>query len=353
MLAWALVLAQAAASGPSLDRLATAFVEGDVSARVELLRAGPYAVLPLRKACPAGLVRVDELLFEIKVEVAGEEGVRMARLLREKKSLELARTSLRDACFELRSENWPVICDPALTAVELEKPVSLLARGLPGWQVLDGICRETGLDYGFHYGRAVLAKPGRLWPEGPPPRPVPLAKDDEERAKKWIEQLHSDAPEDREQAFGNLLRMGSLAVPLLEKSMEGNDAETASRCRDLVARARRLSTDAIFRPPAAERQGLSGKDAEFRRLLQEKRQSFKVTEVRLLTCLKLLNGLSTVDVEAPGDLGEGVVTVNYCDEPLWTVLGVTCRAAGCDFIIRDRKVIVGRSGEIEKRLSEK
>src|SRR2546427_10929601 len=116
MLAWALVLAQAAAAGPSLDKLAETFAKGDEAARVELVRAGEYAIFPLRKARPAGPARVDELLFEIKTEIAGDEGAEAARFLRVKKTLELAQTSLREAYVDLRSDNdWPLIYDPACT----------------------------------------------------------------------------------------------------------------------------------------------------------------------------------------------------------------------------------------------
>ena len=158
------VLAQAAAQEPTLDDRIAAFIRGDAGARDAVMKAGPSAIAPLRKAREKAAGKIDTLIFEIKKAAAWPRNPEAATALQASLKMSMKNATV-DVVLQYMAEITSVMIvdltggkpDLKGTASSVETADSL------AWDILDGLCRTAGVDYGFFHGAVVIASPERLW----------------------------------------------------------------------------------------------------------------------------------------------------------------------------------------------
>jgi hypothetical protein len=336
----------------SLDDAAASFAKGDPSAREDILKAGVSSILPLRKVRAQSPERVDALIFEIKTR--GEELPAKALL----DALEAARSmELGQVCFEVAvddlSNGLPLVFDPALFRTHWGKNVTLNLKERPRREILESLCRQAGLDYGFFYGVVLIAEPGRLWPAPAlKPRVTPLSAEESERASTLIQRLGSDVYQEREEAQAALKKLGTGAIPLLEKGAQGEDLERRTRCTALVRALTEPPPQAVFHRPAAAQQKLAGPDEALRKRLFSEMVSFKVADIVLDGAMKLMLQPRQVPHQLSPSLLNARVTLDAQNQTAWTLLSLATHHCGYDFMIENGKVVVDTREEIQRRLGK-
>lgn len=346
-----------AAPALGLDDWIEAFVKGSDTERALILKTGAPAILPLRRARDRAPDRVDDLLFDLKRAVAAPEDALLAGKLGPGMTVDLTdrfdpAAPIFGLFFDLFSRDLPLLLDPATLSTAPNKPVSPKSTVGPRRAVLDDVCRQAGLDYGFFFGRILVSEPERLWPAGPFPDPRPLTPDETGRVKDWIENLQSDRIADREAATDSLKRFGRPAVPLLRLGAGGKEAEPAARCRDLLVLLDPPPRQGLFGPPGADRQKLSGADADVRKTLLEKPMSVKISQMSLDNSFKLLFKQFGM-VHSCGPRAAAIlITIDAQDTSSWAIISVLTQAYGCDFMILDGKIHVDTREEIRLRLAQ-
>lgn len=349
MLPCLLLLFQAALPERPLEEAVEAFVKGEEKARAEILKAGACSILPLRKVRDRAPARTDALLYEIKKASAGFDVKTLVDALEARRSFDLGEVEFPAAYVEL-TENLPLLFDPALFRTHYERKVKIQMKDRPRREILEAMCRELGLDWGFFYDIVLMGPPERLWPSGPPPRTVPLTDAESRRAATWVEQLNDEQVDRREEALAALSKLGEGVIPLLEKAAQSRDAEGAGRARDLIARLRKPPPSGVFRSPAAERQKLAEADEAFRKSLRENMVSFKVADIVLVGALQLLLRPREIPFELAPSLNNIRVTVDLQNVSAWAVVSITCHAEGIDFVIENGKLIFDTKDALERRI---
>jgi len=343
------------ARGPLLD-LIRRFASGDDTARPEILKAGAPAILLLRESRAQAPARIDDLLFDLKKQIAGPEGAKAALALEEKRSLEIPR-GVEDpfwyAYDQLKAfQDLPLSHDPILLSRPLgDEGTSLDMVARSGREILDALCVKVGIDYGFFYGRILLSTPERLWPSvALPPAPA-LGKDEAERIRQWVEDLKNENPDVRTKAMERFKKLGRATLPILEVNAKRPETEIAARCRELIALFS-LSEQGMFGRPGAERQNLKGEDARFYKSLKDQSASFKCAAVPMEGFLRLYLGPRGIPFDIAPTIKQVQVVTDAQNESLWLGLTVVCQGKGVDFMIRDGKLYFDTKGEIEKRVRD-
>ncbi|HLF94503.1 MAG TPA: hypothetical protein VJB14_13655 [Planctomycetota bacterium] len=346
-----LLLAQTAAAERSLEEAVDAFAKGEHAARTELLNIGTGAILSLRKARGRAPERFDALLLEIKKQAAGGDGIaKILEALEARDTIEPEESDFWVAC-EYVAIGFPLIVDPLLLGSGFKKNVRLAMKDRPRREILESLCRQAELDWGFFYGVVLVAAPERLWPAGPPPRSAALKEEETKRAAAWIDRLGSDRVDEREEALAALRKIGPALIPLLEKRAADSEAETGARCRDLIGSLRRPPPSGVFHRPAAERQTLTAGEEKILKQLRQNPVSFKVGDLVLTGTFRLLLGPQGIRCSPAPALGAKRATVDIQNQSLWAVVCVCSHAYGFDFLILDGAVVIDTREEIERRLS--
>jgi hypothetical protein len=344
-----LLLSSVSAQG-TLEDSAAAFATGDQKTRDEILKAGAGAILPLRKVRDRAPDAVDALLYDLKSASAGFPTKALVEMLDRKRSVDLGQTTFFVALFEL-SPGLPLIVDPALFRPFDDRAVSVNLKDRPGREILETICRQAGLDFGFFYGAVLIAAPERLWPVSPSLRTLPLGAQEAEAAERLMEHLSSDRVEERDEAHAALKKLGWGVIPLLEKGAKRLDGEGRARCQGLIKELTAPPAPAVFRQPGAARQTLKGADSDLRRTLEDSMVSFKAASVNLDGAMRLLFQPRKIPVLlAPAARGP-LLTLEFQNQSSWAVLCVATQTCGFDFLIADGKLIIDEKEEIARRLS--
>lgn len=351
MLPLLLLLLQAAPPPRSLDEAVAAFAKGEAAARGEILKAGLASILALRKVRPQSPETVDALLYEIKTQADGVPAKELLAALEATRSMEVGEVAFEVAVDDL-SNGLPLVFDPALFRTHYGRLVTLNLKECSRRRILDSLCRQAGLDYGFFYGVVLIAEPGRLWPAAwTPPRAAPLSAEESDRAATLIQRLGSDEYQDREEAQSSLKKLGTAVIPLLEKGAEGEDAERRSRCSALVRALTEAPPQAAFHRPGASRQKLTGEDEELRKRLQSDMVSFKVADIALEGAMRLMLQPRQIPFQLSPALLRARVTLDVQNHSAWTLLAVATHHCGFDFMIQDGKVVIDSRDAIQRRLA--
>jgi hypothetical protein len=165
LIAFALLHATPIQEKPIEERI-EAFLKGDAAAREGLVKLGAFAIRPLQKARDKGPEKIDALVLELKKGAAYPKDSAGMDKLESKVETKMDKIALRDAVAQIQeATRLPLFCDK-FEAADLKSDELTLEPGTVR-EVLDQICRQTGLDYGFFHNQVVLAKPDRLWHSGP------------------------------------------------------------------------------------------------------------------------------------------------------------------------------------------
>jgi len=158
------VLAQAGAQEASIDARIAAFIRGDAGARDAVMKAGPSAIAPLRKAREKAPGKVDSLVFEIKKAAAWPRNPEAATAMQVS-----VKMSLQNATVDVALQYMAELGSVQFVNLTGGKPdlksvaCSIETADSFAWDILDGICRTAGVDYGFFHGVVVIATPEKLW----------------------------------------------------------------------------------------------------------------------------------------------------------------------------------------------
>ena len=328
-----------------------AFLKGEKAARAELVRQGPWAILPLQKARAKSPDKIDALVHELKKAAAypepkdfeGEyknEGVLSAGEERE-----LTFSSLNMFAEMGRCAFFVDTFDPArlkATKVTLEEIRSVM-------QAVREICKQTGLDYGYFHNHIVLALPERLWPSGPPPKVAALAGDDLKKAKALVERLNDKAEAKRDEAQRDLFKLGPGVIAFLESQLKRKESEIVDRCKAILARLRpRVGT---FGAPAFVRQDLGEPDGKVLRRLDRKLagHGWHVNVPLEKVASNFLKEYSlTIEL---GEHKDRTISIGLAGR-VEDFLSLTTQCLGLDFAIQGGNVVIDTPAAIEKRISE-
>ena len=349
-----LLQAPAAQETPIEDRIA-AFLKGDDAARKELLKLSAYAIRPLQKARDKGPEKIDALVFELKKVAADSRGAGAAESLgRQPWSLELTDATLDTAITALgplqklaglRFYVDPVEPpDPKASKITL-KP-STTAR-----EILDQICRQAGLDYGFFHNSIVIGRPDRLWPSGPPAKPPELRGEPLAQAKALVEKLNDDAIEARESAMAELLKLGPSVLPVLEANSKRKEAEIVARCSALIQQLQPRPRGA-YGPSGAERQKKTPDEEKALKQIQVMRMSLNFDKSTLEDMVSFLKEFSGIPIELRGDAGKQVYSIQARDQAMFDLLSLITQSRDLDFAIKDGKVVIDTREAIDKMIKE-
>ncbi|HXX93723.1 MAG TPA: hypothetical protein VEN81_08815, partial [Planctomycetota bacterium] len=189
-------------------------------AREEVAALGSRAIPLLLELRPRVLrpEALDALVFRIKVDSAGEKGRPFfEKLTKARITVDMQNappTAILDYFREMLGFN--LVLDPGL---DRELPeLSLTLADAPFRTVLETLTSRTGLDYDVRSGVLFLAEPKRLWATGPAPIPRPLTEAQTLRARELLAELGSDSPKARDQATGELRKLGPEVAPLLKEA---------------------------------------------------------------------------------------------------------------------------------------
>lgn len=347
------ILQAPAAQDPSIEDRIEAFLKGDEASRTVLLKLGAYAIRPLQKAREKDPKKIDALVYELKKAAAHPKGSSAAGALDAK------------ITFRMKDAEFPGMMNSLLEATglplffdQLEGPgvkpatVNLELENGPKRELLDQICRQTGLDYGFFHNMIVVSRPDRLWPAGPPPKAAELRGDDLARARKLVEKLGDDAIEARESATRDLLKFGPSVIPVLEANLGRKEAEIVTRCSSMIEKLRVIPRGA-FGPSGAERQKKTPDEEKALKQIQVMKMSLSFDKSTLEDMVSFLKEFSGIPIELQGDAGKQVYSIQARDQAMFDLLSLITQSRDLDFAIKDGKVVIDTREAIEKILSEK
>ena len=335
----------------SLDDAVAAFAKGDAAARQTVLKAGSSSILPLRKVRSQAAEKIDALIYEIKTLADGAPPQAILNALDAPRSMEVGEVAFEVAVDDL-SNGLPLLFDPALFQSHWGKNVVLNLKDRPRREILESLCRQLDLDFGFFYDVVLIAAPGRLWPAARPQRAVPLTREESTLAATLIERLASEKLQEREEAFNFLKKLGKGAIPLIEKGANHEDAERRARCVALVKELTDPPTPATFHRPAAAQQKLTGADEDLRARLAENRVSFKVQDIVLDGAMRLLLQPRDIPVQLAPGLKDVRLTLDLQNQTSWTVICLATHCCGFDFLIRDGRLVIDTREEIQHCLAK-
>jgi hypothetical protein len=338
MLPLLLVLLQAVPAQRTLEERLAAFAKGEDEVRADILKAGPCAIPPLLKLRDQAPERIDRLLYELKKSAAGFPTQPLADRLDQSRSIDSADIEFFSAIGELCTE-FPLILDPSLFQTHFGRKLSLVAKERPRREILESLCRQSDLDYGFFFGTVLIAAPVRLWPRALPLRDVPLSAEETERARTLVERLGVERVEDRDAAYAALMKLGKGAILLIEEGAKGSDREGRARCLDLLKRLKAPPLEGTFHVPAVARQKLSGADEELRKAL-DAQIGFKVQDIALDGAMRLLLQSQRIPFQLAPALKDVRLTLDVSNINSFAAVALATQSCGFDFLILDGKLVI-------------
>jgi hypothetical protein len=346
-----LLLLQALPAERTFEETVQAFARGEDGERAALLREGVGAIRPLAKVREASPSRIDALVYEIKASCAEDQARRAVGWLEEDRTC-----SFQDAdfwvAFESLAPELGLLADPRLRGVPVTARVTLRFQDRPGREILDSLCRQTGLDYGFFYGLVVVARPARLWPAGPRSRIQTLSQGQAESVQALIEKLSSDGLEERIEAQDELQHRGPEVLPILERNLARPEPELVGRCREVMERLRCQGTGGVFHEPAVGRQILGGDDLLLAQKLRSTRTSIQVKDLffedliwRFMAVLKI-----PFERSPAAQAHAGRVALEETNLDCWTALALVCHSEGFEFMIEEGALHIDTREAIDERV---
>ncbi|HEU4338671.1 MAG TPA: hypothetical protein VFS19_01270 [Planctomycetota bacterium] len=327
-----------------------AFLKGDAAARGELMKLGVFAIRPLQKARDKNPEKVDALVLELKKGTVYPASSKMYRELEDKVTIPESTVTLSDDPEELSVRLGdarsgipaPVLVQRFRRSDVKSMTATIRATDRPAREVLDQLCRQTGLDYAVYHNAVILGPPDRLWPAGPPAKPRPLTTEEETRLKGWIEKLKADDIAAREEATREILKFGVNALPVLEKLPNRPEA---------LIQALGRKPAPPFGPAFATGQALDPVDAATLKALENANYpTLRLVDVPLNSLLEIILGGKDIEFEMKSAAaGESVIA--SLDASLiggLDVLSLLTQMTGADFAISGGKVIVDTRERLER-----
>ena len=337
-----LALAQAPAAEKPVDELIAAFVIGDDKSRAELVRLGAFAIRPLQKSREKSPDKIDALVYELKKAAALPVPDRFDADFKGTRKgvgpldVQFIRTIGTDAI--------PLFLDPdsicKATSTRFEVSASSSRK------LVEQICRQTGLDYGYFHNHIVIGTSERLWPPGPPPPQRALTADEKARAQALTEKLCDESLEAREVATRELLALGPAILPIVKAARKNPDAEVRSRCESLIVRLEDRPRG-TFGPAGALRQRRTDTEEKSLKHLEVMKADVDFRDQSLTDCLAYLREFTGLQVEAKGDPGRQPLNVRIQCQRMLDCFSLIAQSRGMDFYLRDLKVIVDTREAVE------
>lgn len=345
-----LILAQGtpAPERPVEERI-EAFLKGDDGARAELVKLGAYAIRPLQAAREKGPEKIDGLVLQLKKVSAYPKDSAFPESLIGRGIITIRDQELDSIIPTLQSQGFPILWDQFDRAALKTSKVSF-EKVSKTRDILDQICRQTGLDYGFFHNAVVLGMPDRLWPSGPLTKPPPLKGDDLAKAKALVEKLGDDSIEVRESATKDLLAFGPSVIALLEVHLNRKEGELTARCAALIEKLAPRPRG-VFGPSGAERQKRTESEEKLLKNLQTMKVSLSFEKAPLSEVVGYVGAFSGIPIELRGDGGRPSVTIQCRNQNLIDLLCLITQARDLDFILRDQMLIIDTREGIEKQIS--
>lgn len=341
------LLQSAEPSKPAAD-LVRAFLDGDASARGELMRLGAAAILPLRKEREKAPEKIDPMILELKKGAGYPMAVPIPDQFIQNSGLVISlglngQTSLGQFTADFNERGVPFFSDRFDTR-RLKATKGMIHARSPQ-QLIDDLCVLTGLDYGYFHNFIVIGVPERLWLQriGDIPELTPGART---QARACIAKLADESMAARDEAMSELHSMGPAVLPLLEEGLKRKDA-TSFLC-DALIRQLRAPAGGAFGPSVCVRQKLSEEDDIVRKHLasSKPRLSFRETTFQAIAAdLAKFQGVECDIAEPHRAL---TVSVTIRGQSLLDLLSVATQCRDLDFAIRDRKVVIDTKVVLEK-----
>jgi len=347
-----LVFAQAAPTqGKPIEERIEAFLKGDDAARAELVKLGAYAIRPLQKARDRAPEEIETLVYELKVAVAHPKCAQVIANLESAKScgVHIESTDVRTISLMVEGVAGASFLDGIERKALSSDAVNLRHIRVPARLILDDLCRQTGLDYGFFHNTLVVGHPDRLWPSGPPMRLRELSAAEMARARALVEKLDDDAIETRESATVELIKLGPAIVPIVEPNLKRKEAEVVTRCSTVLEKLRTRLRGA-FGPAGAERQKKSPEEEKLLVKLRLMTITRDFRESNLADIAECLGEATGIGFEFLGDAGGQVVTIRARDKSLLDLLSLVTQSRDLDFVFRGSKVVIDTREAIDRLL---
>ena len=341
-----IALIQAPQDIPIEERI-EAFIKGDDDVRKYFQALGAYAIRPLLKARDRSPERIDALVLELKKAAAYPSGaVAVARF---DGVITIRDQELEAIVPTMQSIGLPIFLD-RFRPGDLKSTKVTFENVMVAQAALEQICRQTGLDYGFFHNAIVLGLPERLWPAGPPAKPLELRGEALTQAKSLVEKLNDDAIEAREAATRDLLTVGPSAIPLLEENLRRKESEIVARCSALIEKLRPSGRGA-FGPPGAHRQTKTPETGDILKKFQAVKVTLDFQDTSLDNVAGYLKEFTGIGFEVQGATGGKVITLKAKDQVLLDILSLMTQSREMDFMIQEGKVLIDTREAIQKSLN--
>lgn len=330
----------------TLEQTIDSFLKGDEAARAELVKQGAYAIRPLQKVRDQNPQRIQGLLREIKKRVAYPALDPALGTVRSSMTLSVnlgGRSDLSPLVQVLSRMEVPCFSD-RFEAARLANS-RIVVRNLGGIEIIEEICRQTGLDYAYFHGTVVIGMPERLWPV----RGAKAAELDDAgraKAKTLVEQLGNESIEVRENATRELIQLGSGVASLLRDHLDRDDAEIASRCAAVLKQV--TAHGVAFGPSACLRQQLPAEDRPLLDRLRAKALPIKFDNAKISDIAAQFSAQVGTAIEVAGVFGSREVTIYNNNQTFLDLLSLITQTWDLDFVIQDRKVLIDSRDRIEK-----
>ena len=349
-----LILILALLQVPPAEPPIEAFLKGNEGARVELLKLGPRVLPSLLRARDSKPEAIDALHEELRKAAAYPAPVSWAPPFDGGTmglGLKVDTLTSFDAFLGAFNHKGIPLCSDLFDGAKLIAAEIRVENAKGPQDLIEQLCRETGLDYGWFHGFVVVGTPERLWACREPAKAPDLDAASRAKAAEMIEKLGHESVEVREAATRELAQLGRAVIPILEAKENRKDPDIAARCDAIVIQLR-APAQGVFGPAACLRQELSPRDRgllDHMRLAKPELSFDKMPLSEIAAQLKKYHSVECVIPEA--HLGVKV-TIQTTGQSLLDMLSMITQVRDLDFLVQDRKVVVETRDAIEKKLKE-
>ncbi|HEU4338674.1 MAG TPA: hypothetical protein VFS19_01285 [Planctomycetota bacterium] len=319
-----------------------AFLKGDAAAKAEIVKLGAYAIRPLQKAREKAPEKINALVFELKKAAASPAPDRFDADFNGTRGIS---GSLHPRVINALARDL-VPCfldsfDPARL-----KSTGFRATGTSVLELMEAVCTQTGLDFGYFHNSIILAHPDRLWPSLGAPDKGELKGASLERAKALVEKLGDEMLGAREEASRDLLNLGRGVVPVLQAQLQRSEAEIVARCRSLLSEL--LPKEGAFGPPAACRQALDDAGRALLKKLSGSKVNLRVDGQNMGRIVEILNASQTVKLGIQAEAAKRTITFEVWNMPVMDLLSLVTQTQDLDFMIQGDGVFIDDREAIHK-----
>ena len=328
------------------------FLKGDAVAQTELVKLGAFAIRPLQKARGENPDKIDALIRELKVTAAYPSHVRLPDRIEGRKGMTGSLQGVSDLGSGIEVwHQWgiPVFSDrfdsTKLTATRyrIDCPATPL-------DLIEALCRQTGLDYGYFHNAVVIGTPERLWRLHGPAKESHLDASGLALARGLVEKLGDESIEVRDAAARELMKLGSGVLPVLWAQLDRKDPVIVAGCKAIIRRIRPPG-EGVFGPASCLRQRLSAEDQEFLKILQTAAPKVSFIHKSIAQIMADLQKSHGVNHAIAGDHGRLVLSMQVGNQSLLDVLSLITQSRDLDLVIRERRVVIDSRDAIERSLA--